>query len=35
MTNREYCKAIGAAIKVMRNEVNSIPTWAQYARANA
>ena len=29
------CKAIGAAIKVMRDEVNSTPTWTQYARANA
>lgn len=29
------CKAIGAAIKVMRDEVNNTPTWAQYARANA
>lgn len=32
---RGTCKAIGAAVKVMRDEVNSIPTWAQYARANA
>lgn len=29
------CKAIGAAIKVMRDEVNSTPTWTQYAQANA
>lgn len=29
------CKAIDAAIKVMRDEVNSTPTWTQYARANA
>lgn len=29
------CKAIGAAIKVMRDEVNNTPTWTQYARANA
>ena len=29
------CKAIGIAIKVMRDEVNSTPTWTQYARANA
>lgn len=28
-------KAIGAAIKDMRDEVNTIPTWAQYVRANA
>ena len=28
-------KAIGAAIKVMRDEVNNTPTWTQYARANA
>lgn len=28
-------KAIGVAIKVMRDEVNSTPTWAQYARTNA
>lgn len=28
-------KAIGAAIKVMRDEVNSTPTWTQYARVNA
>lgn len=32
---RGTCEAIGAAIKVMRNEVNSTPTRAQYARANA
>lgn len=32
---RGTCKAIGAAVKVMRDEVNSIPTWAQYARTNA
>ena len=29
------CKAIDAAIKVMRDEVNNTPTWTQYARANA
>lgn len=28
-------KAIGTAIKVMRDEVNNTPTWTQYARANA
>lgn len=29
------CKAIGNAIKVMREEVKNTPTWAQYARENA
>lgn len=28
-------KAIGAAIKNMRDEVNTVPTWPQYVRANA
>lgn len=32
---KDTCKAIGATIKVMRDEINSIPTWTQYARANA
>lgn len=29
------CKAIGNAIKIMREEVKNTPTWAQYARASA
>lgn len=29
------CRAINAAIKVMRDEVNNTPTWAQYERVNA
>lgn len=32
---RGTCKAIDAAVKVMRDEVNRTPTWTQYARANA
>lgn len=29
------CKAIGNAIKIMREELKNTPTWAQYARENA
>lgn len=29
------CKAIGAAIKAMRNEVKNTPTWKQYERESA
>lgn len=29
------CKAIGTAIKAMRDEVKNTPTWTQYERESA